>query len=79
MLLRLNADKIIRKKILNSDFSAVMHEINKTQPLALNLSSIYRINHEMIYRINHEMIYQINHEMIYRINHEMNNKLIVIS
>ena len=41
VLLRLNADKIIPKKMLNSDVLAVTHEINKTQPLALNVSSIY--------------------------------------
>ena len=32
MLLRLNGDKIFPKKILNSDFLAVMHEINPHLP-----------------------------------------------
>ena len=36
-----NAGKIIPKKILNPDYWAVMHEITKTQPLVLNLSTIY--------------------------------------
>ena len=37
----LNAGKINPKKILNSDFWAVMCEITKTQHLVLNLSVIY--------------------------------------